>query len=305
MKWIAEFLENRYFRVKINNFYSSLYQIRTGVPQGGVLSPVLFSIFINDIIKDTTSFRKTKVFSNLFADDLSASCSSHYDNVIENAMNKYLKKLEDWLKLWRLSINANKCQYLYFSKNRKLANKELKLSLFKDKIPKTDNVKFLGIKYDQNMTFNSCVEEVYRKCLNRLNIIKIISHKSWKLESKTLINIYKSLIRSIIDYIAIIFPIISETCKQKIRAIQYHALRTASRKPIKISHKSLIEECKVETIDNRADNLNKRYFENCFIYNNELVMEIVEQYLRAYPISRSAKFKTILCNYRETIQEYQ
>jgi hypothetical protein len=89
--------------------------------------------------------------------------------------------------------------------------------------------------------FANSIDEIKAKCHNRLNIIKILAHRSWKLKEETLKNIYYSLIRSIIDYAATIFDIISESRKKDLRSIQYHALRIAYRKPFKFSHTELLE----------------------------------------------------------------
>ena len=70
IKWIYHFLKNRSFTININNNCSKRHDIETGVPQGGVLSPILFSIFNNDMVNDKTIFKKHEVHSNLFADDL-------------------------------------------------------------------------------------------------------------------------------------------------------------------------------------------------------------------------------------------
>ena len=79
---------------------------------GRVLSPILFSIFINDIIFDDTMYKKTKTSSTLFADDLATSCMSKSLKVIEKTFHKYLDKLEKWLIKWRLTINPKKCQFI-------------------------------------------------------------------------------------------------------------------------------------------------------------------------------------------------
>ena len=76
IKWLYSFLKGRTFTIKINDSYSKYCNIETGVPQGAVLSPILFSIFINDMIDGRTIFKKNEVYSNLFADDLAASCGS-------------------------------------------------------------------------------------------------------------------------------------------------------------------------------------------------------------------------------------
>jgi hypothetical protein len=64
--WISEFLKNRSFKIKVNSSFSNDFKIEVGVPQGGVLCPILFSIFINDIIFDDTMYKKTKTSSTLF-----------------------------------------------------------------------------------------------------------------------------------------------------------------------------------------------------------------------------------------------
>jgi retron-type reverse transcriptase len=96
IKWIAEFLDKRSFKIKVNSSFSNNFNIEVGVPQGGVLSPILFSIFINYIIFDKTQYRKTKTDSTLFADD----CCSKNISVInqqlkcssKNSKNGYLNQ---------------------------------------------------------------------------------------------------------------------------------------------------------------------------------------------------------------------
>ena len=83
-----------------------------------------------------------------------------------------------------------KCQYIIFSKDTRDKNQNINIKLFNVNIPKTNIIKFLGVTLDSKMSFNVLVKEIRDKCSKRLNILKIISHKSWKLEEKTLLNIY-------------------------------------------------------------------------------------------------------------------
>ena len=131
----------------------------------------------------------------------------------------------------------------------------------------------MGLNIDRSLQFSECIEAIKAKCNNRLNIIKIISHKSWNLTEKTLCNIYQSLSRSIIDYSSIIFDLLCETKKKTLRSIQYHALRYAMRKPLKFSHSELLLTSRVCLIDKRCKDLNEKYLENAFKFNNELVIE--------------------------------
>jgi hypothetical protein len=262
-----------------------------------LLSPILFSIFINYIIFDKTQYRKTKTDSTLFADDLATSCCSNNISVIKSTFKVHLKKLEEWLFKWRLSINPKKCLFILFSKGKKV---NLELKLFNITIPQTDDIKFLGITFDRTMTFNACIQDIKAKCHKRLNIIKILKHKSWRLKPETLKNIYFALIRSIVDYASTIFDITCETKKKELRAIQYHALRIAFNKPLK----ELLEISKVKTIDSRCRELNENYFEKAYLYENELIKDICTNYLNWYSESRTPKYKTILCHYRNCIEHY-
>jgi hypothetical protein len=140
------------------------------------------------------------------------------------------------------------------------------------------------------------------RCHKRLNVIKILSHKSWNLTPETIRNVYYSLIRSIIDYAAVIFDLVCETKKKELRSIQYQALRSAYRKLLKFSHKELLTISKAESIDDRVKKLNENYLKNCYLFENELIKEVIKKYLNWYSDNKESTFKTILCNYRSTIK---
>jgi hypothetical protein len=109
--WIKEFFTNRYFAIRVNKTVTTKLRILAGVPQGAVISPTLFSIFINDI---PILYSKNKWYSLLFADDL---CSSHiYKNKksITKRIQSYLNRIDNWLKMWRISMAPNKCNYIVF-----------------------------------------------------------------------------------------------------------------------------------------------------------------------------------------------
>jgi hypothetical protein len=276
ISWISEFLDDRLFQIKINSTFSSEFKIEVGVPQGGVLSPFLFSLYINDIIFDKTTFNKTTTESTLFADDLATSCISKNKKTIGKTFRLYMDKLQNWLIKWRLCINPSKCQLILFSKFKK---ETINIKLFNEFIPQTDDIKFLGLYLDRSMNFTKCVEDIHAKSHKRLNVIKILSHKSWNLTPETLRNVYYSLIRSIIDYAAVIFDLVCETKKKGLRSIQYHALRSAYRKPLKFSHKELLTISKAESIDDRVKKLNENYLKNCYLFENELIKEVIKKYL--------------------------
>ena len=215
--WVKEFLQDRTFKVRVNDSFSNLFNIEAGVPQGGVLSPILFSIYINDIIFKSNN--NIRILSSLFADDLATSCASKKLVSIEKVLNVYLKKIEKWLNCWRLKMAPSKCNYMIFTKNKKHKKLNLKLQFFNQLIPKSDSTKFLGVSLDSNMNLNKYAEELYIKCKKRINILKILAHPKYNLTNQTLKIIYFALIRSILDYSSTIFSIFSPTNQKKLNSI--------------------------------------------------------------------------------------
>ena len=106
---ISDFLMNRLFRVCVEGNFSNFMKVLSGIPQGSVLGPLLFILFINDLPDCIKSFIK------IFADDLKIIANSTDTDTIEND----LKNLEKWEKKWLLEFNIDKCKVLHLNFNGK------------------------------------------------------------------------------------------------------------------------------------------------------------------------------------------
>ena len=93
----------------------------------------------------------------------------------------------------------------------------------------------------------------------------------------------------------------SLTNKNRINAIQYNSLRLSYKKPIKTKTTSLLVIANTTSIEERVNDLNTRYLGKCFLFNIEIIMELIDHYCNWYPSSKNPKYKTFLCNYREII----
>ena len=180
--WFLDFLTGRIFDVKVGGYVTQLTAIGTGVPQGSPASPILFSVFINDMLM---RFSRENGYTLLFADDLTAFF--FFENVklnnvsIVKRVTDYLKEIENWLCKWRLTMAPAKCSYTVFS-HRKGCRNRFDLKLFDGLIPYDDKPVSLGITFDECLNFRPHVQKLKDKCASRFNIIRILSHKSWKLE---------------------------------------------------------------------------------------------------------------------------
>ena len=268
--FIINFLKGRSFKVKVNKTSSEYETIECGVPQGSVLGPLLFLIYINDI---PLTEDKHKSFSTLYADDLGAFFIFKKNRNLESIINFYLIELEAWLSKWRLLMNAKKCQYTTFTSQGNLGNKKLKLKLklYGEFIQYNPKPIFLGIIFDEYLCFKKHFESLRERALKRLNIIKIFSHKSWNLSRNTLCNIYKSLIGSIFNYSFFTFANISVESEKRIQTIQNRAIRCI----FKLEFNSLTSELntisEISPIKKRFVQLGCKYLSRTLTHNGFMV----------------------------------
>ena len=303
IRWIANFLENRSFAVQVGGCLSTWRPILSGVPQGAVLSPVLFNVFINDIPLGTTR-RNTESFSSLFADDLATAFVFRKDGHLSKVVNDYLAKLEKWLSLNRLQMNVKKCSYMILS--AKSWPKKYKFNLCGEIIDRDCSPKFLGVVLDERMSFSGHVQHVKNRCASRLNIIRIIANRSWKLSKNTLLNTYRALIGSVIEYSAFISPTLTKSRSKDLQIIQNKAIRIIFKQPF---------DCKTDTLLNisglprvRLTALTVNYLSTAAATLNPMIKRLIEEYDNQFVSFAifSSEFtdsdKTLLCHVRGLLE---
>jgi hypothetical protein len=178
--WIKSFLNNRKFQVKVDKEISNQFSIEASVPQGAVLSSILFLIYINDIF-EINQYPNDKIFSQLFADDLFSFDIDHLMKRLKIQMQRYLNQLENWLNKWRMSIAANQSSITIYSKQipKELKNGEFKLFINNKEIPINHEPTYLGVILDNKLNLNKHTDKIRNKCLKLNNILKCLSFKSW------------------------------------------------------------------------------------------------------------------------------
>ena len=274
--WIKSFLKNRKFQVKVDKEVSNQFSIEASVPQGAVLSSILFLIYINDIF-EINQYPNDKIFSQLFADDLFSFNIDHLMKRLNIQMQRYLNQLENWLNKWRMSIAANKCSVTIYSKQipKELKNGEFKLVINNKEIPINHEPTYLGVILDNKLNLNKHTDKIRNKCLKLNNILKCLSFKSWSLNYKSKINVYKCLIRSNMEYAAPI-TITSNHFITRLHGVQYQALKIVLNEKSKCSSKFLHDYSQLPTIDSRLHELSSKYLENAIINKNPLILEAID-----------------------------
>ena len=161
MKLIKSYLSNRWQRVKINESYSSWTALLVGVPQGSVLGPLLFNLYINDLFYVI----KTDVCN--YADDTTPYCVSMNLNDLMAKLEGAANDAVEWFRYNAMMLNSDKCHLLVC--RHKFECMVCKIE--KTQVIETHLVKLLGVKIESELTFNNYLKNVCKKVSQKLNAL--------------------------------------------------------------------------------------------------------------------------------------
>ncbi len=216
LDWLSSYLTNRKQRVCINGMYSSWLPINAGVPQGSVLGPLLFLVYINDICADINSDIA------LFADDTSIfrPASGNLQDAV-NVLNQDLSSIEIWCKKWFVEVNIAKTHAMLLSRH---ADVQLPSPImFKNSIIEVVNEhKHLGVIISKNMSWTPHIDYIVSKAQNCIDSFKSLKYK---LDRKSLDMLYNTNIRPILEYGCILFDNCTVADSEKLENIQIQAAR--------------------------------------------------------------------------------
>ena len=211
---IKSYLTNRFQYVQFENSESGLREITTGIPQGSILGPLFFSVFINDLVNSSAKFQFL-----MYADDTTIYFNLEDFPLVnrEIKINCELEKVNTWLKLNKLAINVDKTKCMFFHKRRSIT--PLQFSMNNRAIDIVKNFNYLGIILDANMSWKSHIAMVRNK-LSRIN--GILHRLKYQYPQNILVTLYKSLFIPHINYGSLLWGQVGES----IDKIQKKAIRT-------------------------------------------------------------------------------
>jgi hypothetical protein len=241
VKLINSFLKNRNFHAKIGNFFSAERDIKASVPQGSVLSPTLYAIFTAGIPKPD----QTKIA--LYADDTAILTRSWSPVAITERFQRAVESLETWFRLWRIDVNPDKSSAILFTR-RRLHRPVGEIVMFDLPIPWKNEVRYLGISFDNHLRFNNQVEHAKtRSQMVRGQLNSLVNRRS-KMSIKNKLTIYRTMIRPFMMYGSAIWGTVSRTQHQKLQVVQNKFLRATFNAPWFIRNTQLHREANLPTI---------------------------------------------------------
>lgn len=251
---IINLIKQRTVFIKYKGSLTGPRETQLGLPQGSVLSPLLFNLYTYDLCK----IFKPNIKVLQFADDIIIYCSEKTFMDTRFELNIALKEFNEWILHHGFEISKEKSTVSVYTRHRlnkipsfiKLADHNFNI---------TNTVKFLGLYIDNKLSWKPQVNSIIKKCEKRLNVLRTVTNLHWGADPKTALMLYKNLILSVIDYGSSIYGSAAASTLQPLNVIQSRAVRLSigalHSTPINI----LLAECHIQPLHLRRQLLAARF----------------------------------------------
>lgn len=263
---IKSYLSDRKFKVRYGGEESGWKTVRAGIPQGSVLGPLLYTIFTADMVVDEACITGT------YADDTGYLSTHENLNEARRQLQSNLILFENWAKKWRLKISASKCEVITFC--LRVEEPLPPLIINNQPLPEVATVRYLGMHLDKKLNFAHHIK-------TKINHLKLtLSKYNWlvgrqsSLSIENKIIIYKSIIRPMWAYAAVIWSAASDTNIKKIQVFQNKYLRSAVNAPWYVSNITNHRDMNIEMVRDYINLIRDKYTIRISNHENPLIIEL-------------------------------
>ena len=264
IKWTKNFLSDRELTVVYHQATADVFTPSAGVPQGSVISPILFNIYVSKPDTGTSNVSQ-------YADDIGLYTSA---NTCKNATHRLqggLDKLDAWCRKWKIDVNPDKTNFVLFTRRKK---DDCKLTLQGEEIRPTSSTRFLGLSLSDKLTWTDYLQRIENKSTRKVNFLLILRAKG--IRPKVLQFLYRTTILPVSTYAS---PAWANATTKKIQLIQNRALKIAHNLPRLTPTDELHDYAKMKTVKQELTRLNKNYLKRA-AQNNPKIRELVEDSLK-------------------------
>ena len=244
LHWIESYLSNRTQKVFVGSAKSQSLEVNAGVPQGSVLGPLFFLIYVNDIVENLLSITR------LFADDTSLSCTTSVLADLEGILNHDLCLINVWAKRWLVDFNPQKTEAILFTTQKNIPFPKLMFG----NVPVTfvDEHKHLGLTFSSDGKWNNHINNILTSAAKILGVMRKVKYK---LSRKCLNQIYFTHLRPLLEYACIVWDGCTLYDKELLEKIQNEAARIVSGLTRSVSLRNLYTEVKWPSLEKRRSYL--------------------------------------------------
>jgi hypothetical protein len=273
VKIISSYLHKRTFEATFLTATSTRRCMRAGLAQGGLFSPVLFSLYVNDM---PVSSRHDELA--LYADDtvIKASCKSA---LLFRYLKTYLSDLERWLREWRIAINVSKSNAMLFAKAAWRIPRPRPVQFLAQPIEWVDTARHLGVTLYSRLTWRPHIVQVRKKASQRLGVLGSLLNRRSGLSIRNGVLLYKQFIRPMMDYACPVWRCAARSYVEQFQALQSKCLCIATCAPWYISSRQIHEDLVVPFFEEHTRALTEGYDSNLAGVGNPLFWQL-GRYLR-------------------------
>lgn len=265
---VKSFICNRSFCVRVGTELSNYQSIDFGVPQGSVLSPILYSIYISDFPLDSDCEL------SLFADDTAVYTRSRFYKTIKNRLSRYHKQIKRYFTKWKIKININKTQAIYCTKRHTKQTATEPLRLDGNDIEWQKSIKYLGCHLDSRLTQIEHIDETLKKTDISIRSLYPMIHRGSGMDTHIKVLIYKLYIRPILSYASPMISMASKTQRKRLQVKENKILRLLLDKPYDYNTLELRKEANIISLDDFMVKITNSFYCKSAISDNELIRAI-------------------------------
>jgi hypothetical protein len=269
VKIISYCLHNRTFEAAFLTATSTRRHMRAGVAQGGLVSPVLFSLYVNDM-----PVPSRHVDLALYADDTAIIATSRKSTLLIRYLESYLSDLERWLREWRTAINVSKSNAMLFAKAAWRIPRPRPVHFLGKPIEWVDTARYLGVALHSRLTWRSHIVQVRMKSSQRLGVLGCLLNRRSGLSIRNGFLLYKQLIRPMLDNACHIWRCAARSYFEQLQALQSKCLRVATDAPWYISSRQIQEDFGVPFFEEHSRALTESYDSTLAGLGNPLVRQL-------------------------------
>lgn len=240
--WIQEFFTNRSFFCFSGALSSRTFQQSRGLPQGSVLSPLLFNILMSAIPLDPD------ITTIVYADDIAFFASSENLQSLYAKLQSYLNRITNWLSDLCLTINVNKCSILVFPLDAFIT---IQLYCGRDIVPQVTKLKYLGVFYDEKLSWKFHIDHIACRGSQALGLLRRCSHRRIGMRRSTLILLYKCYVRPILEFGCVLFSGLPMYKLRPLVLLERQALRLCLGLPRYVANNVLYLEARLPSLVSR------------------------------------------------------
>ena len=203
--------------------HSDEFYPEEGVPTGGVLAVTCFGLKINEL----PSLIAKDIFRALFVDDLAICFRGRSLDTIERHLQQAVNGIQEWATRNGFRFAAHKCKVVHFTAPRYKAQRPPTIRISNTLLPVEESTKFLGLWWDSHLSFKEHISALKTQCREALNLIRMVAHLKWGGDRDTLLMLYRTIVRSKLEYGCIVYGTASNTNLRQLDSIHNAGLRLA------------------------------------------------------------------------------